>query len=559
MCMSSGALRVLFLAPAFAGAQIVLDFAIDGSAWPGDITWSLECDGASASGGGTTRGSLDVEGASDCVLTMEDSYGDGWNGGSWKALCGKPGDDYASLDFSAPDYGPYSMSSGSSSATESFALDCLGSPPSPPNPPPSPPVPPIPPSAILHYKLDGSAWPGEINWFLACGGADVALGGGEAEGTVAVGLTSSDCVLTMTDTFGDGWNGGSWKALCGAAGDDYASLDFSAPDYGPYSVANGYYSATESFALDCLASPPSPPMPPPSPPLPPRPPALPLHYKLDGSSFPGEISWSLDCSDGASAEGGGEAEGSVAVVGTSECLLTMEDSFGDGWNGGEWKALCGAAGDDFASLDFSQPDYGPFRVESGSYSETDSFALSCIASPPLPPAEPSLPPSPPTPPPPPTAPLHYKLDGSAWPGEITWSLECGGAPSAEGGGEAEGTVAVGVIADCVLTMEDSFGDGWNGGSWKALCSVAGDNYASLDFSAPDYGPYSMSSGSNSATESFALSCYPSHPAAPAPPPARPRWLRNAVNTILDKLRDGRDDKLAPAPPPSWSHTPSPFA
>ena len=90
--MSSGALRVLFLAPAFAGAQTALHFAIDGSAWPGEITWSLECDGASASGGGVAEGSVAVVGTNDCVLTMEDSYGDGWNGGSWKALCGAAGE-----------------------------------------------------------------------------------------------------------------------------------------------------------------------------------------------------------------------------------------------------------------------------------------------------------------------------------------------------------------------------------------------------------------------------------------------------------------------------------
>jgi len=270
--MARNLLLALAAMPAFAAAA--LHYKIDGSAWASEISWDLSCsDGATATGGGVDEGTIDVSGTAQCVLSMEDSYGDGWNGGSWKALCGSASDDFATLDFSTPDYGPYSIYDYAYTNTETFELLCIASPPVPPAAPPAPPLPPMAPSQPLHYKIDGSTWASEISWSLACSGGVTASGGGEDEGTILVGQTA-ECLLTMEDSFGDGWNGGSWKALCGSPGDDFASLDFSTPDYGPFSVEYGYYSSTVQFSLLCLESPPSPPVTPPASPTPPHPAAV---------------------------------------------------------------------------------------------------------------------------------------------------------------------------------------------------------------------------------------------------------------------------------------------
>jgi len=146
--------------------------------------------------------------------------------------------------------------------------------------------------------------------------------------------------------------------------------------------------------LGCIG----PPSAPPSPPAPPAPPASYVHYLLDGDSWAAEISWDLACSDGASASGGGEAMGTLEVTTNSDCDLTMEDTYGDGWNGGTWKAVCGAA-TDVSSQDFSSPDFGPYNVPSG-YAATASFTVECA-----PPDAPSPPPAPLPPPPHPPLPL----------------------------------------------------------------------------------------------------------------------------------------------------------
>ena len=56
---------------------------------------------------------------------------------------------------------------------------------------------------------------------------------------------------------------------------------------------------------------------------------------------------------------------------------------------------------------------------------------------------------------------------SCWPSEATWSLRCGELPSMDGdcyGGEQLFLIPRGM--QCTLEMEDGYGDGWNGCSYK---------------------------------------------------------------------------------------------
>ena len=171
-------------------------------------------------------------------------------------------------------------------------------------------------------------------------------------------------------------------------------------------------------------SPPPPPPPsPPSPPPPPSQPPLPSLPPEDGSGsgdddgsgsgdddgtgsgvlqsissvitcssgwWPGEVGWSLGCSDGTTLSGGAPYTSSVplAVEAGATCTLDMTDSWGDGWNGAEWLA----------------PGFGQtFSLASGRHG-TESFVVQF----PPPPSPPPLPPSPPPPPspspPPPLSP-----------------------------------------------------------------------------------------------------------------------------------------------------------
>ena len=57
---------------------------------------------------------------------------------------------------------------------------------------------------------------------------------------------------------------------------------------------------------------------------------------VSGGSYPEEVSWKLECG-GVPAGNGRATDGMVHVISSSGlCTLTMEDSFGDGWNGAEW-------------------------------------------------------------------------------------------------------------------------------------------------------------------------------------------------------------------------------
>ena len=215
---------------------------------------------------------------------------------------------------------------------------------------------------------------------------------------------------------------------------------------------------------------------------------------VTGGSYPSEVSWKLECG-GVPAGNGRATDGTVHVISSSGlCTLTMEDSFGDGWNGAEWS---------IPSLGL-----GPFSMPGGSTAEVSfevnpGFALGFDGAPcngdgvatvafkyhmfkdgalSLKSAE--------------GATLWTKtgitashtadVTGGSYPWEVSWELECGGV-FAGNGGAFDGTAHVISFrpllssGNCTLTMEDSFGDGWNGAEWSV---------PSLGL-----GPFSMPSGS----------------------------------------------------------------
>ena len=56
-------------------------------------------------------------------------------------------------------------------------------------------------------------------------------------------------------------------------------------------------------------------------------------------SYPDEVSWMLVCSDGSTVSGGSPFTGSFTAPAGGTCNLTMVDTYGDGWNGNQWRGF----------------------------------------------------------------------------------------------------------------------------------------------------------------------------------------------------------------------------
>ena len=123
-------LAVLLCPPAFGkpGRQLQatqLSITVSEGLTPGRVSWSLDCDGATLSGGAPFSGSLQSAVGAACSLEMSVLGSNGWNGAEWRGEAG------------GPPYGPFALPSGSS-GVEVFELL---PPPPPPPPPPQPPQP----------------------------------------------------------------------------------------------------------------------------------------------------------------------------------------------------------------------------------------------------------------------------------------------------------------------------------------------------------------------------------------------------------------------------------
>lgn len=111
------------------------------------------------------------------------------------------------------------------------------SPPLPPTLPPNLPQPPSAPSLSMDISCSAGSYPDEIGWTLSCSDGTILSGGAPYASTLAVAIGAT-CDLTMTDSFGDGWNG----AECTGFGGCYTT-----------SMASGIDAESTSFvAASCL-------------------------------------------------------------------------------------------------------------------------------------------------------------------------------------------------------------------------------------------------------------------------------------------------------------------
>ena len=120
-------------------------------------------------------------------------------------------------------------------------------------------------------------------------------------------------------------------------------------------------------------------------------------YYCDGSAENGNAGWGPDCSDGSDevmdtcCDEGLYDDATCNPPEPGNCVLTMNDAYGDGWNGNEWCSGGQCAG-----------------LLSGSTGTADfSFDM--------------------------TAANDYTCGGGSWGSEVSWSLDCDGATVASGG------------------------------------------------------------------------------------------------------------------------------
>jgi len=186
------------------------------------------------------------------TLTMNDSWGDGWNGGSISFTNQSTG----------TVYGPYSI--GGSSGTQVICF----------------------PYGTYSYNQVAGTYPGEITWSLSNGVSGDGYSGSLSNAftvTAPVSCSGTSVTLTMNDSWGDGWNGGGSITLSNDLGDTF----------GPYTISGA--SGTESLCLpDACYS-----------------------ISVNPGTYPGEMSWSL--SNGTSGGGSYGSQSNVFTTGSGSC------------------------------------------------------------------------------------------------------------------------------------------------------------------------------------------------------------------------------------------------
>jgi len=93
---------------------------------------------------------------------------------------------------------------------------------------------------------------------------------------------------------------------------------------------------------------------------------------VTAGAWPEEVTWELRCDDGASLAGGAPFDSYMYSTIGATCVLSMYDSWGDGWNDAEFHAV-GMSGlpSDTGST------YGPYTLEDGPFAD-EAFTL-CVS------------------------------------------------------------------------------------------------------------------------------------------------------------------------------------
>jgi len=380
--------------------------SVGGGSWDSEITWDLS-DGSS---GGAGSFSLCLEDG-DYTFNGYDSYGDGWNGGSWTlsdadgntiaggAVEGSSGSwDFSTggappvagcTDANAPNYNAdaevddgsceaYCFDGSGCGGYIDYGYDC---------------------ATLEGYGYDCSACEAEgycptVSDCQAAGGNDGYLGDGwcdgvnnqEACGYDAGDCCPGDCVSTTYDcaTYGGDCDdcadpGSADLAEGGQCADTPpdTTCDACEFDFTPYG-AECCDAALVDFGYNCAEM------------------ESGFYWDCSGCACTAdECTSDADCTSGQTCEGYSCVDPAPECEAT-ECTLTMNDAYGDGWNGNTW-----SSGDQSAGL------------TSGSTGTADFCFDMSVAN-------------------------VYSCGGGSWQSEVSWTLECSDGTSAAGGAPDDG-------------------------------------------------------------------------------------------------------------------------
>ena len=156
--------------------------------------------------------------------------------------------------------------------------------------------------------VGGSSFASEVSWDLTDDtGAIIASG---VEGMYPATLTLGSCYdMNMYDSWGDGWNGGTYTITDDLDGTVYASGGLTSGSFG-----------TDNFCANA-------------------PPACSdnlIIITCGGGSYQSEVGWTLYNSAGAIVLSGGAPYSSTECLPDDCYTLMMTDSWGDGWNGNQF-------------------------------------------------------------------------------------------------------------------------------------------------------------------------------------------------------------------------------
>ena len=337
-----------------------------------------------------------------------------------------------------------------------------------------------------NYQVTAGGYPSEISWELSCSDGTALNGGAAFPLSTMIVPDGTTCTLTMLDSYGDGWNNAMFYACTGGP---YTTLVGNSDCGAGYTFTSGSVAhANIVFASGAISS-------------------LSQHHHLllslfwpssdgtvtatievSGGVYPGEVSWDITCSDGAAASGGAPypLTDFTLTLGAT-CTLSMQDSYGDGWNGATWTSCITAPGGECASITLPAGSIGQetMVVSLGESSPDSSPDPGLSPSPSSPSSTPNTDPSPG-----PSSPSP-DLDGSSvaatlqvtsgsYDSEVSWEVTCSDGAAASGGAPyplTDFTLTLG--ATCTLSMLDSYGDGWNGATWIACVTAPGGECSSI--------------------------------------------------------------------------------
>jgi len=257
------------------------------------------------------------------TLNMADSYGDGWNGNNFVITDA----DGNSLFSATINFG--------TSASDTFTLDN---------------------NEQLYISVNGGSWQAEVSWDFFSSGSVFSIGETGSQGIVS-DVLAGWYQLSMSDSWGDGWNGNTWTLKDGAT-----------TVAGPFGLTSGS-SGSEMFELasDCNG----------------------CTAQVAGGAYIWETSWTLTSTiapvdifaDAEDFPGRMEASAPYGVAdfgvfnfpaGTYTVIMT--DTYGDGWNGnglslvgsdGSLVANVGLASGSYGVAEFTLDDAGVYALDVG--------------------------------------------------------------------------------------------------------------------------------------------------------------------------------------------------